>query len=157
MNTVSLKAIAAASLNHVIGKDGDLPWRLPEDLKWFKRITTGNAVLMGRKTWESLGRPLPKRRNIVLSRSLEPIDGIEVIRSIEALDDLALKSDVFVIGGGEIYRQLLPDCSELYLTTVLREVPRGDTFFPHHEDLFELVETLAETEEFILKKWVRKP
>ena len=104
MNPPSLKAIAAVSLDRVIGKDGDLPWRLPEDLKWFKKITTGHSVLMGRKTWESLGRPLPNRRNLVLSRSMKPSDGMEVIRSIDALDALALKSDLFVIGGGEIYR-----------------------------------------------------
>jgi len=157
MNPPPLKAIAAVSLDRVIGKDGDLPWRLPEDLKWFKKITTGHAVLMGRKTWESLGRPLPNRRNLVLSRSMKPSEGMEVIRSFDALDDLALKSELFVIGGGEIYRQLLPDCSELYLTTVLREVPDGDAFFPDHEHLFEPVETLAETEDFVLKKWVRKP
>ena len=153
----ALKAIAAISLNGVIGKDGDLPWRLSEDLKWFKKITTGHTILMGRKTWESLGRPLPNRRNLVLSRSMKPSDGMEVIRSIDALDDLALKSDLFVIGGGEIYRQLLTDCSELYLTTVLREVPDGDAFFPDHEHLFDPIETLAETEDFVLKKWVRKP
>ena len=71
MTVPVLKAIAAASLNRVIGKDGDLPWRLPEDLKWFKEITSGHAILMGRKTWESLGRPLPNRRNLILSRSLK--------------------------------------------------------------------------------------
>ena len=155
MNPFALKAIAAVSRNRVIGKDGDLPWRLPEDLKWFKKITTGHSVLMGRKTWESLGRPLPNRRNLVLSRSMKPSDGMEVIRSIDALDDLALKSDLFVIGGGEIYRQLLTDCSELYLTTVLREIPDGDVFFPEHEHLFDPVETLAETDDFELRRWTR--
>ena len=151
-----LKAIAAASLNRVIGKDGDLPWRLPEDLKWFKKITSGHAILMGRKTWDSLGGPLPNRRNLVLSRSLEAVDGMEVIRSLDALGELDLESDLFVIGGGELYRQLLSECSELYLTTVLRELPDGDAFFPQHEHLFEPVETLAETEDFVLCRWERK-
>ena len=156
MSGVVLKAIAAASLNRVIGKDGDLPWRLPEDLQWFKKITSGHAILMGRKTWESLGRPLPNRRNLVLSRSLEPIDGMEVIRSLDDLNEKKFESDLFVIGGGELYRQLLPECAELYLTTVLREVSAGDVFFPEHEDLFEPVETLAENEDFTLRKWKRK-
>jgi dihydrofolate reductase len=156
MSGVVLKAIAAASLNRVIGKDGDLPWRLPEDLKWFKKITSGHAILMGRKTWESLGRPLPNRRNLVLSRSLEPIDGMEVIRSLDDLNEKKFESDVFVIGGGELYEQLLPECAELYLTTVLREVSDGDVFFPEHEHLFEPVETLAENEDFTLLRWKRK-
>ena len=80
-----LKAIAAASLDRVIGKDGDLPWRLSEDLKWFKKITSGHTILMGRKTWESLGRPLPNRRNVVLSRTMEAVEGMEVVRSLEPL------------------------------------------------------------------------
>ena len=156
MTVPILKAIAAASLNRVIGKDGDLPWRLPEDLKWFKKITSGHAILMGRKTWESLGRPLPNRRNLVLSRSLKATDGMEVLHSLEEVNNLDLKGDIFVIGGGELYRQLLPDCTELYLTTVLRELPDGDVFFPEHEHLFEPIETLAETEDFILRRWERK-
>ena len=80
MSGFVLKAIAAVSLNRVIGRGGELPWRLPEDLQWFKRITSGHAILMGRKTWESLGRALPNRRNLVLSRSLEAVDDMEVIR-----------------------------------------------------------------------------
>ena len=156
MSGIVLKAIAAASLNRVIGKDGDLPWRLPEDLQWFKKITSGHAILMGRKTWESLGRPLPNRRNLVLSRSLEPINGMEVIRSLNDLNEKKFESDVFVIGGGELYEQLLPECAELYLTTVLREVSDGDVFFPEHEHLFEPVETLAENEDFTLRRWKRK-
>ena len=156
MSGGATKAIAAASLNRVIGKDGDLPWRISEDLKWFKKITTGHAVLMGRKTWESLGKPLPNRRNVALSRSLEAVDGLEVIRSLEEIEALRIESDLFVIGGGEIYAQLLPQCSELFLTTVLREIPGGDVFFPQHEHLFEPIETLAETEDFVLRRWIRK-
>ena len=156
MRALVLKAIAAASLNRVIGKDGALPWRLSEDLKWFKKITSGHAILMGRKTWDSLGRPLPNRRNLVLSRSLEPSDGMEVIRSLDELETLDLSGDVFVIGGGELYEQLLSRCDELYLTSVLMEVPDGDAFFPRHEDSFKPAETLAETGDFILCRWVRK-
>ena len=156
MSGFVLKAIAAVSLNRVIGRGGDLPWRLPEDLQWFKRITSGHAILMGRKTWESLGRALPNRRNLVLSRSLEAVDDMEVIRSLDELDDLSIEGDLFVIGGGELYEQLLPECSELYLTTVLRELSDGDVFFPRHEGLFEPVETLAETKDFVLRRWERK-
>ena len=156
MSGFDLKAIAASSLNRVIGKDGDLPWHLPEDLKWFKKITSGHAILMGRKTWDSLGRALPNRRNLVLSRSLQQVEGMEVIRSLDELDDLEIEGDLFVIGGGELYKQLLPECSELYLTTVMRELSDGDVFFPEHESLFEPVETLTETEDFTLRKWKRK-
>jgi len=151
-----LKAIAAVSLNGVIGKDGGLPWRLSEDLKWFKKITTGHTILMGRKTWDSLGRALPNRRNFVLSRSMEAVEGLEVIRSVEELETLDLSGDVFVIGGGELYALLLPRCEELYLTTVHQKVPDGDAFFPEYEHLFEPVETLTETEDFVLRRWVRK-
>ena len=151
-----LKAIAAVSLNGVIGKDGDLPWQLSEDLKWFKKITTGHAILMGRKTWDSLGKPLPNRRNITLSRSMKATDGVEVIRSLDELETLDLSGNVFVIGGGELYEQLLPRCDELYLTSVLMEVPAGDAFFPRHDDSFEPAEILAETEDFILRRWKRK-
>ncbi len=152
----ALKAIAAVSLNGVIGKDGDLPWRLSEDLKWFKKITTGHTILMGRKTWDSLGRALPNRRNLVLSRSMEAVEGMEVIRSVEELETLDVSGDVFVIGGGELYALLLSRCEELYLSTVHREVLDGDAFFPEYEHLFEPVETLTDTEDFVLRRWVRK-
>jgi dihydrofolate reductase len=152
----TLKAIAAASRDRVIGKNGDLPWRIPEDLKWFKRITSGHAIIMGRKTWKSLGRPLPNRRNLVLSRTMEAVEGMEVVRSLDELETKGLSGDVFIIGGGELYAQLLEKCEELYLTTVHREVPEGDVFFPEHEQLFDHMENLAETEDFILQRWVRK-
>jgi dihydrofolate reductase len=152
----SLKAIAATSLDRVIGKDGDLPWRLPDDLRWFKKITSGHTIFMGRKTWDSLRRPLPNRRNVVLSRTMEAVEGMEVVRSLEELETIGLSGDVFVIGGGELYAQLLGKCVELYLTTVLRKVPDGDAFFPEHEHLFDPEENLAETKDFILQRWVRK-
>ncbi len=156
MSEFALKAIAAASLNRVIGKDGNLPWRLPEDLKWFKKITSGHTILMGRKTWDSLGKALPNRRNLVLSRSMVPTEGMEVIRSLDELETLDLAGDLFVIGGGELYEQLLPRCCELYLTTVQRELPDGDVFFPRHERWFDPVETLAETDDFVLRRWESK-
>lgn len=129
------KAIAAMSANRIIGRGGALPWRLPEDLKFFRAVTTGHAVVMGRKTWESLGRPLPNRRNIVLSRTMAAVDGAEVVRSVEELDALGLEGDVYVIGGAEIYQLLLPRCVAVYLT-VLEANAEGDTAFPPFEAEF---------------------
>ena len=156
MSKPTLKAIAAVSRNGVIGRQGDLPWRLSGDLKWFKKITMGHVILMGRKTWESLPGPLPGRENWVLSRSLEPIKGIQVFRS---LDEVLVKigGDVlFIIGGGELYSLALKDCTELYLTEVNQVVEDGDAFFPDHLESFEPEETLHECEEFKLRKWIRR-
>jgi dihydrofolate reductase len=92
----------------------------------------------------------------VLSRTMEAAEGMEVIRSLKELETIGLSGDVFVIGGGELYAQLLEKCVELYLTTVLRKVPDGDAFFPEHEHLFDPEEILAETKDFVLQRWVRK-
>ena len=112
------KAIAAMSANRVIGRDGALPWRLPEDMKFFREQTTGHPIVMGRKTWDSLGRPLPNRRNIVISRTMQAVEGMEVVRSEEELDALGLEGDVYIIGGAEIYRLLMPRCAAVYLTVL---------------------------------------
>ncbi|HTY60031.1 MAG TPA: dihydrofolate reductase [Bacteroidota bacterium] len=130
---MKLAIIAAIGHRRAIGKDGKLPWHIPEDLKRFKRLTTGHAVLMGRGTWESLGRALPGRRNVVLSSS--PLAGVESYSSIEdALGALSSVGKVFVIGGGDVYAQLLERADEIYLTVVDREV-EADTFFPPYEHL----------------------
>lgn len=130
---MKLALIAAVARNRGIGLKGELPWRLPEDMRRFKQITTGHAVLMGRKTFEALGKPLPNRRNVVLTH--RPLPGSETYASIEtALDALANEQRVFVIGGGEIYAQLLDNADELYLTHVHRDVP-ADAFFPPFEHL----------------------
>ena len=129
--------IAALGHRRAIGKDGKLPWHIPEDLKRFKRLTTGHALLMGRRTWESLGRPLPGRRNVVLSSS--PVPGIESYASIEeSLRALASAERVFVIGGGNVYAQLIDRADELYLTLVDRNV-EADAFFPPYEHLLGTV------------------
>lgn len=123
--------IAALDRNRVIGRDGKLPWHLSEDLKRFKRLTKGHVVLMGRKTYESLGKPLPDRRNVVLSS--RPIAGVESYRSFaEALRALKDEDAVFIIGGGEVFRQALPIADGLLLTIVDGEHD-GDTFFPEYE------------------------
>jgi dihydrofolate reductase len=130
---VKLALIAALSRTRVIGKEGKLPWHISEDLKRFKRLTSGHAVLIGRKTFESLGKPLPSRRNVVLSS--HPIPGIETYASLHAaLDALKSEGRVFAIGGGQMYTQLLERADELYLTIVDRDVD-GDTMFPPYEHL----------------------
>src|SRR5438067_3777359 len=131
-----LKAIAVMSLNRVIGREGKIPWHIPEDFRWFKQMTTGKAVLMGRKTFESLGSPLPNRLNIVVTRRGE-IPGVMTISSLANFEPSKFNTDVFVIGGAEIFAQLLPRCSELYLSVVQREM-EGDTFFPSFEERFRL-------------------
>lgn len=136
-------AIAAMASNRIIGKDGALPWHLPEDLKFFRRMTTGHPIVMGRKTWESLGRPLPNRRNLVLSRTLAEALGAEVLPGLDALDALALKGHVYIIGGAAIYELLLPRTDEILLT-VLTEPAAGDTSFPAFERDFVLAEVLDE-------------
>lgn len=125
-----LSLIWAMAENGVIGRDGDLPWHLPRDLAHFKRTTRGHAVLMGRRTWESLPFPLPERRNLVVSR--QPgftADGAEVFPSVEAaIAAIGDESRAFVIGGAEIYRQTLPLADECWVTTVHATVD-GDTRF----------------------------
>ena len=134
---MKLAIIAAVGRNRAIGSRGKLPWHISEDLKRFKRLTTGNAVLMGRKTWESIGRPLPGRRNVVLSAS--PVEGVETYASADdALRALASSERVFVIGGGTVYAEFLGRADELYLTLVDREVD-ADTYFPPYEHLLGTV------------------
>jgi len=130
---VILAIIAAIAHNRVIGNAGVLPWHISEDLKRFKRLTTGHAVLMGRRTFDSIGKPLPNRRNVVLSS--KPITGVESYSSLEAaLEALRDEDRVFVIGGGQVYAHLLNRADELYLTLLARDA-QGDTYFPQYEAL----------------------
>jgi dihydrofolate reductase len=140
-----LALIAAIARNGVIGRGGTLPWHLPEDLKRFKRLTTGSAILMGRKTYESIGRPLPNRRNVVLSSHAIP--GVECYPTLEsALAALGSADRIFVIGGGTLYAQLLERADELYLTLLDGDV-EGDTTFPPYAHLIgsRFRETARET------------
>jgi dihydrofolate reductase len=128
-----ISIIVAIATNGAIGKDNQLLWHISEDLKYFKKVTGGHTVIMGRKTWESIGRPLPNRRNIVISRTLkaDSLPGAEVFGSLEEVIKSLPKADEhFVIGGGEIYRQALPLADKLYITQVYTAVPDADTFFP---------------------------
>ena len=131
-----LVGIVAMDRNRAIGKGGTLPWHFPEDLKFFKETTSGGTILMGRKTFDSIGKPLPKRRNLVLSRSMEPREGVEIIRSLEELGSLFQPEDqVFVIGGAEVFKMLLPGLDALYVTHVDGDY-EGDAFMPPFEHCF---------------------
>lgn len=142
-----LKAIAAMSENRVIGAGNRIPWHLPEDFRWFKKMTTGQVIVMGRKTFESIGKPLPNRTTLVLSRSNVQIPGARVISSLSEIDLTNETREVFICGGAQVYVQALPLCSDLYLTLVKHTV-EGDAFFPPFEDQFVLIETFVDTPEF---------
>jgi dihydrofolate reductase len=146
---VKISIIAAVSENGVIGRDGELPWHLSNDLRRFKQLTTGHTIIMGRRTWESIGRPLPGRRMIVISRRPDfQINDphVKVAPSLdEALQIAASANDdeAFVIGGAELYRTTLPIANRLYFTRVLAQVD-GDTSFPNvHWNDWRLVESSA--------------
>jgi dihydrofolate reductase len=131
--TMLVSAIVAMSPNRVIGLNGRIPWYLPADLKYFKKTTLGHHVIMGRKSFESIGRPLPKRTNVVITR--DPFfvaSNCIIARSVDQALEIALdngETEAFIIGGGEIYAQSTPLWDRLYLTLVHVDVP-GDTFFP---------------------------
>jgi dihydrofolate reductase len=150
-----LIAIAAMSLNRVIGAGNQIPWHLPEDFQWFKQTTTGHVLVMGRKTFASIGRPLPNRETVVLSRSDFQHPGVKTIRSLEELPPLVGQRQVFICGGAQIYEQLLPQCAELLLTFVQREV-QGDAFFPKFENAFELAEEIRHTPLFKILRYQRR-
>jgi len=130
-----LSIVVALDDNRLIGKDNRLPWYLPADLAFFKKITTGNSILMGRKTYDSIGRPLPNRRNIVITRNSEiSIKGCEIVNSIEkALSITKDEEEVMVIGGANLFEQLLPVVSRLYITHIEGEF-EGGTYFPDYDE-----------------------
>lgn len=132
---MSIAIIVAVSENQVIGINNDLPWRLPADLKYFKNLTTGHTVVMGRKTFDSIGKALPNRRNIVVSRNPETCpEGVECITRLDAIPELATQQAldskiVFIIGGDTIYKQTLHLADTIYLTRVHTHIPEGNAFF----------------------------
>jgi len=129
---MELVLIAAIARNGVIGRDGTLPWQLPADLARFKQLTTGHTIVMGRKTWESIGRPLPKRTNLILSRTLEAPPGASVVASLDAAIARARdagETTLYMIGGARVYAEALPRADRLELTRVDAEV-EGDVRFP---------------------------
>ena len=184
------KAIAAMSENRVIGNGNKIPWHLPEDFKWFKKMTTGNVVVMGRKTFESIGKPLPNRKTLILTRSPQKLirahpevfgtfhewrggehlkrpyqflfkgsgserSDIFIFNSLEKLNPDDFPTDIFIGGGAQVYEQMLPRCSDLYLTRVKRTC-EGDACFPPFEDSFTRVAILSDTPEFTIEHWRHK-
>ncbi len=145
----AFKAIAAMSLNRVIGKGLEIPWHIPEDFKWFKETTMGQVLVMGRRTFDSIGRALPGRETMVLTRGNFIHPEVTVIQSLDEVTPLLEGRTAFVAGGAQIYEQALPFCSDLFLTIVQREV-EGDVFFPAFEDNFEEASVLRAEEEFCI-------
>jgi dihydrofolate reductase len=150
---MNLTAIVAMTPERVIGKNGTLPWHLPDDLKFFKKQTSGHAIVMGRKTFDSIGKPLPHRQNFVITR--DPAwhhDGVESIHQPQELREFPLVDQrVFIIGGEQIYRFFLPILTDIIVTHV-RESHEGDTYFPEYEDLFPKSELIWEQEDFVIKR-----
>ena len=136
MHKPLISLIVAMANNRVIGKDNQMPWHLPADLGHFKAVTLGKPIIMGRKTYESIGRPLPGRKNIVISRNADyRLEGCETVCSLEeALDLVNDVEEVMIIGGGFLYAQTLPQADKLYLTFIDLDVD-GDTWFPKFEHL----------------------
>jgi dihydrofolate reductase len=149
------QAIAAMSENRVIGMQGKLPWHLPEEYRWFKQKTMGGTLIMGSKTYASIGKPLPGRETVVLSRSPgQP--GVTTCADISSLEETLRKlpRPWWICGGSDIYRQFLRQCSVLYLTRI-HSVIAGDAFFPPFEDKFELEQTIYSCNDFRVERWRR--
>ena len=155
-----INVIVAMTKDRVIGKDGTLPWHLSEDLKLFKAHTTGNIVIMGRKTFDSIGRPLPNRRNIVVSKSIredEKVPGVEYFPDLDHALAAAQEGDgrIFIIGGASIYHQMIEKADRLYISLVDGDF-EGDTYFPEiKDDVWKVVKTEPHTG-FALKVYERK-
>lgn len=128
---MSISMIVAHDTNRAIGKDGKIPWHIPDDLKFFKTVTVGKTVVMGRKTFESMGcKPLPNRLNVVMSRNIDQLHaGIMQVHNANRIKELSEMGEVFIIGGSELYAQFLPHADKLYVTEISRDIG-GDTFFP---------------------------
>ena len=145
-----ISLIVAHDTQKVIGKNNDLPWHLPEDLAYFKKMTMGKAMVMGRKTYESIGRPLPGRLSIVITRNPNyKAEGVVVVNNIEAAIEKAKEyaPEVMVIGGAEIFKMVMDVADRLYITLIQEEFA-GDTFFPEYEEEW----TLTSTSEEIISK-----
>ena len=146
-----IKLIAAIGKNLELGAKNSLLWHIPEDMKYFREVTRGSTVIMGRKTYESIGRPLPKRRNLVITRSggFHP-DGVEIFPDLDSAIKAA-SGDAFIIGGGSVYAQAVDLADEIYLTEIDREYPEADVFFPDFDHDKYLRESVGKGEEDGLK------
>lgn len=132
--------IAAFARDHVMGNNNQLPWRLPNDLQFFKKVTSDHTIVMGRRTYDSIGHPLPHRRNVVLTSQTDFIEpNVEVIHNKEAVLELAKDEEIFIIGGAEVFQQFMAEVDHLYLTIIDANFP-GDTFFPEWDPAqFDLI------------------
>ena len=142
MTTQPLSAIVALAMNGTIGRGNELPWKLRSDLQRFRRLTMGHTLIMGRKTFDSIGKPLPGRKTIVLSRQKETkIEGVQVVASLEeAIERLDHEAQGYIVGGAEVYRLAMPLIKTLYLTRVLAEIA-GDAYFCNWDDTeFDCIE-----------------
>jgi dihydrofolate reductase len=150
--------IVAIGKNFVIGKDGWMPWNIPEDLRQFKAKTLNHTVVMGRKTFEAIGRPLPKRRNIVVTRDPRwHFDGVETIADLEAFlhENQSSDEEIFIAGGAQIYQVALPYADKLIISHIDTEID-GDTFFPKWDrSRFDVVDTVEYTD-FSVKTYIKK-
>lgn len=156
MSAVKLIAMVAMTSDRIIGKGNDLPWHLPEDLKLFKKTTSGFPIVMGRKTYDSIGRPLPNRQNIVITRDKAwSAEGVDVVHGPEGVKELDLRNEkVFIIGGAEIYSLFLPHLDELLVSHVYQDYD-GDTRFPEFEEFFDSYEVLEKFEDFELRRYTK--
>jgi dihydrofolate reductase len=146
-------AIAAMAEDRVIGRNGRLPWHLPQEYRWFKHKTMGGTMVMGRPTFESIGKPLPGRKTIVLTRRELTIPGVEICHDATRLT--GIEGTGWICGGTDVYRQLLPKCSRLYLTRVKQRV-EGDAFFPEFENVFELDQMIYDGPDFRVERWINR-
>jgi dihydrofolate reductase len=145
---MSMTVLAAMTASRVIGRDNQLPWHIPEELDLFRRLTIGGTLIMGRRTFEAIGRPLPGRRNIVVSRTLIPTTGIEICTSfVQALRQTAGEKEVFAIGGRQIFAEALPLADYLRISWLHQEYA-GDVFFPHLAEETWRVQSREEFAEF---------
>jgi dihydrofolate reductase len=150
-----LHAIVAMSENRAIAHEGKLPWHLPLEYRWFKHKTMGSAMIMGRKTFEAIGKPLPGRTSHVLSRHAADLPGAKCYSEIADLTaNLPQDKAAWVVGGAEIYRQFLPLCTFLYLSRIKQATP-GDVFFPAFEDTYALNQVIHENDDFRVERWLR--
>ena len=152
--------IVAMAANRVIGRDNDIPWHIPSDQQMFKRLTMGHTLVMGRKTYESIGRPLPGRKTVIVSRQSDyVVEGCLVMQCLEeALEACREDEKVFIVGGGEIFALALPRADAMYLTTLAREV-EGDVYFPEFleaEFVREREELFSEEEPYVFTVWRRQ-
>lgn len=157
MQKARLSMIAAVGKNRELGKKNELIWRISDDLKRVKTLTMGHPIIMGRKTYESIGRPLPGRTNIVVTRSTDPIEGCTVAHSLEEALEKAHTIDneeAFIFGGASLYEEALPQTNRLYLTYINAEDRDADTFFPDYSGFTKVVDREIRSQDELTYEWL---